>query len=252
MRPSPNPTNPTPPLARGQPEANQGGGGPASLPRGPRHPGGEATTAASSAARRVPPVGRPLTPAVPATGRQPCAAAQGRPVDRMEEAAGEQTAAEPFGGGGGAPAAPPPFPAADPPTAGQAAPGARGCPTAPAEQVYPGGMRRRRRGAEPGTRGRPPGEGTRGTTARPPLPSPPTPPSGRRATKAPALHPPWSEGTSPLAPKGPRRPGGDTAEAARHRRPHHPGRLLPRGSQQASEPAPAHEDGARVTPGDNT
>ena len=84
---------------------------------------------------------------------------------------------------------PPPH-QADPPTACQAAPGAQGCPTAPAEQVYLGGMRQRRRGAEPGTTGHPRGEGRWGTTAQPPLPSPPTPPSARRAAGAPALHPP--------------------------------------------------------------
>ena len=85
---TPAPSSPSSPRpARGQPEADQGGGGPASPPRGPRHQGGEATTVARCAARRVPPVGRPLTPAVPAAGWQPCAGTQGRTVDRGEKAA---------------------------------------------------------------------------------------------------------------------------------------------------------------------
>ena len=59
----------------------------------------------------------------------------------MEGAEGEQTAAEPPRGGA---AHRLPFPCqGDPPTAGQAAPEARGCPTAPDEQVYPRPMRRR-------------------------------------------------------------------------------------------------------------
>ena len=69
------------------PPADQGGGGPTCPPRGPRHPGGNATTVASAATPRVPPVDRPLTPAISAAGRQPCAGTLGRPVGRGGTAA---------------------------------------------------------------------------------------------------------------------------------------------------------------------
>ena len=73
-----------------------------------------------------------------------------------------------------------------------------------------------------------------------PPPLSPHPLPGRWATGAPALHPPWAEGTSLLPPKEPRRPGGGTQLILHATRPHAPGRLLPRGPRQASGPAPAH------------
>ena len=66
-RPPPLPPFPPPPADSWRPF--RGGGGPTPPLRGPGHPGGEARSVAISAARRVPPVGRPLTPAVPAAGR---------------------------------------------------------------------------------------------------------------------------------------------------------------------------------------
>ena len=207
-------------------------------------------------------------PAVPAAGRQLCAGAQGGPIGRGGTAAlrmqyggrgtggppslvpargrrGNEPRPSPWGGA--ARRRPPPPRQGDPRTACHAAPGAWGCPTTPAEQVYPRRMRRRRRGAGSGATGLLPGEGRRGTTAGPLLPSPPTPPSGLRATGAPGLHPRQTEGTSPLPPKGAAAPGGGTQLS-----PHAPDRLLSRGPRQASESAPAHEDDARTTPRDNT
>ena len=83
--------------------------------------------------------------------------------------------------------------------------------------------------------------------ATPPLLSPPTTPSGPRATGAPALHPPEAEGTSPSPQRG--RDAGGGAQLSPHAaRPHTPHRLLLGGQRQAGEPVPAHKDDKRTTP----
>ena len=67
----------------------------------------------------------------------------------------------------------PPPRQADPPTADQDAPGARGFPATPGESRYGGRVRQRRGRTGPGATGHPSRTGGWGTTARPPLPSPP-------------------------------------------------------------------------------
>ena len=238
--PPPPPPSPPPGLrtAGGRPGRQR----PRTPPRGRGTQGGGAAATAITAARQVPPVGRPLTPTVPAADRQLCAGAQGRPVGRSGTAtprnaawrAGhrqsdpplvparrrwgdrpQQTdpaAPRPAGPPGRAPGGTahwqPPLPRqADPPTASQSAPGARGCPAAPAELIYQGRVRWRSRGTGPGARANPPGQGGGEPRRDPPSPLPPTPPSGLQTTGVPALQPPQGRGDPP-APKGPRCPGG--------------------------------------------
>ena len=180
---------------------------------------------------------RLLTPAVPAAGRQPCAGTQGRPVDRGENAApgnavwraghrqtclgarpwgtGEETAAEPLEESG-TPAPPPPR-QADAPTAGQGPPGARGCATAPVEQVYPGGMRRQTMGGWPGDHRPPPRRrepGNHGATPPSLSPRSPLPPAGHGGNGPPP--PPGQRGRPPSPRRGRDAQGGDTAEPAHH------------------------------------
>ena len=141
---------------------------------------------------------------------------------------------------------------ADPPAANRAAPGAHDRPATPAEPVYPWGVRRRRRGTGTGATGQPPGQVSGEQRRGPPSPLPPTPPP-RPAGHGGAGPPPHPR------PRGrPRSPGRDRdarggtqldPHAARPRAPHC---LLPRGSQQAGEPAPARKKDARATPGGGT
>ena len=253
------------------PPAGPGGGPP--RPGGPQHRGGDATAAASTAVRGVPPVGRRPTPAVPAAGRQPCAGAQGRPVGRSGTAApgrepkqtitltwraGHRRSDPPWcppGEGGETDRSketfPPPTPGgprAEPPR-GDGAPTpppparlthrqparprpASGAAKLPRPNTYTWeGCAGEEGGSGPGTTGHPPGGGRWGTTARPPLPSPATPPSGPRdAGNGPrgrrASTPPKAGGTSPLPPKEPRRPEGGTLLSPYATRPHAPPRLL--------------------------
>ena len=152
----------------------------------------------------------------------------------------------------GALAAPPPPRQADQPTAGEAAPGARGCPATPAEHIYPGGVRRRRRGTGPGATGRPPGQGGGEPRRDPPSPLLPTPPSGLQATGAPALQPPRCRGDPPPPPRRGRSARGREQPSPHTALPHASHGLLLRGPRQAGEPAPAHKDDTRTTPGAGT
>ena len=68
--PTPPPPLFPPPQAHGRPEAGRRDGGPAPPRGGHCTKKGETTAAASAAARQVPPVDRPLTPALPAADRQ--------------------------------------------------------------------------------------------------------------------------------------------------------------------------------------
>ena len=81
--PFPRPSPPSPPP---RPADGRRPGREAAAPHPPQKgrstQGGDATAAASAAARQVPPIGRALTPAVPAADRQVYASAQGRPVGR--------------------------------------------------------------------------------------------------------------------------------------------------------------------------
>ena len=63
---------------------------------------------------------------------------------------------------------------------------------------------------------------------------------------------PLGRGDVPPPPEGAATPGGETQLSPHATGPHAPDRLLRRGPQQARGPAQAHEDGARVTPGDTT
>ena len=88
LPPPPPPLSPPTP-ARRRLEADRRGGGPGPPREGRGTQGGDATAAASTAARQAPPVGRPLTPALPPPDRRLCADA----VDRGRTAAlrSEQT-----------------------------------------------------------------------------------------------------------------------------------------------------------------
>ena len=211
--------------------------------------GGYASAAASAAVGPVPPIGCPPTPGVPADNRQLCIGTQGRPVGRSGTAtprsaawraghrrsdppwcppggAGKQTAARrpprspPWGYG--ALRTPPPPRQTDPPTAGQAAPGA-GSAWQPRLNIYTqggcageeGGLGREPRASPQGRR-----VGNHGATPPPLFPPLPPPVGGPRGRRPPT--PTESEGTSPLPPKGPRRPGGDAAEPSRRAPPRPP------------------------------
>ena len=91
---------------------------------------------------------------------------------------------------------PPPPRRADPPMANQAATGARGCPATPAERLYPGGVRWRRRGTGPGTTGVM--EPRRGP---PPL-SPPLPPPACGPRECRPSTPPEAEERPPSPRRG--------------------------------------------------
>ena len=224
--PSPSPPSPLRPTDSPRPARGTAAPHPPRWARGEtpplrvlQHPGRGATAAVRAAVRRVPPVSRPPTPAVPAAGRQPCAGTQGHPLGRARMAARgpvpcgglhndeatrlgarpgraeKRTAAERSSRspalrgppaepprGGGAPTPPPPR-QIDPRAAGQTAPGARDCQTARAEHAAGSHARRHVAGHEgqqgPGATDHPPRGGWRGTTARPP-PLPPTSPPAAR------------------------------------------------------------------------
>ena len=90
--PSPPPFSPlSPPHGPRTAGGGPGGRRPQPPPRralgGTPPPEGRDTQGGTLSVRRVPPVSRPPTPAVPAAGQQPCAGAQGRPVGRNGTAA---------------------------------------------------------------------------------------------------------------------------------------------------------------------
>ena len=147
---------------------------------------------------------------------------------------------------------PPLPPQADQQTTGHAAPGPWGCPATPAEHIYPGGVRRRRRGTGPGATGRPPEQRSGEPRRDRPSPLPPTPSSGLRATGALALQPSRGGGDVPPPPEGAAAPGGGAQPSPHTARPHAPHGLLLRGPRQAGEPAPAHKGDTRTTPGAGT
>ena len=131
-------------------------------------------------------------------------------------------------GEGGTQAAPPPPRQADPPAARRAR--RLELPHDPGRTSIHRGMSRRRRGVRAGATGRPPGGGRRGTTARPPLRSPPTPPfrpAGHRSAGPSA--PPRQGGRPPLPRGGPRRPRGGRSRA-RTPRASTPGQPAPTGT----------------------
>ena len=136
----------------------------------------------------------------------------------------------------------------DQPAAGQTAPGARGCQTAPAEHVPGRDARRSAAGHEGGpglgSTGRPPGGGWQGITARqPPLSplSPPPRPAGRRsrATEAPARYPLKGQREVRPPPERAAAPGGKTPLSQYATCSPAPTRLLPQRPRQAGRPAPA-------------
>ena len=173
------------------------------------------TAAVRAAVRRVRPVSRPPTPAVPAAGQQHCAGAQGHPVGCTRAAArgtvrcggrGNEEATRPGAGLGGVEAGtdaerpsrplprgpprpsprggaahqPPPDPRqTDPPAASQTVPVAPGCQKASTEHAA-GRVARRHAaghegGQEPGPTDQPSEEGGEEPQRDPP-PSPPNPP----------------------------------------------------------------------------
>ena len=146
----------------------------------------------------------------------------------------------------------PPPRQADSPAAGQAAPGARGCRTTPAEQVYLGGMRRRRKGDwagghRPAPRRREVGNyGATPPPISPPSPPPARGPQGRRPSTLPR-----QRGCPPSPRRGRGARGGDAAEPVRHAppRPHLPAHT---GAAIGRETSRMHKDATRTTPGDNT
>ena len=283
------PSPPSPPPTRGRPEAGQGGGGPAPLPRGSRHPGGGRHSRGERSRKPSAP-SRPPTPSRSARC-QPAALRRRSRVPRGPQRDGDtqecsmegraQTkrpalvpaqrrrgnrprqrdlpAAHPAGPSGRAPgygavAAPPPPPPrqADQPTAGRAAPGVRGCLATPAEHIYPGGVRRRRRGSGPGALGHPPRAEGWGTTARPRLPSPPHSPLRPADHRGAGLPPSLRQRGRPPSPGRGRGARGERQLSPHAARPQAHLRLLPRGLRQAGEPARAHKDDTRTTPGGGT
>ena len=214
----PSPPHLTPPLppppARGQPE-------------GPLHPGagrhdrGERSRAPSAPGR--PPAHSRVTCGRPAAlhrrrtpqrngGTQEYADEAAHLGSRLEKAAEQTVARRP----------PPPPRHTDPPAADRAAPGAHHRPATTAECVYPGVVRRRRRGTRTGATGHPPGQGSGEQRRGPPSPLPHIPPPGLRATGAPALHPPRGRGGVPPAPEGTVMPGGGGAAGPARRAPPRP------------------------------
>ena len=185
----------------------------ARTPRGgPLHPGegrhrrGERSRAPSAPGR--PPAHSRITRCRPGAlhrrrgpqrtgGAQECAHEAARLGARLGKAVEQTVATRPLR---------PPRPHTDPPAADRTAPGAH---DRPATRVYPGGVRRRRKGTGTGATGHPPGQ-RRGEQRRGPTPPvPPTPPPGLRATGAPALHTPRGRGGIPPPPEGTVTPGGE-------------------------------------------
>ena len=189
---------------------------------------GDATAAASAAARQAPPVGRPLTPALPAADRRLCAHAVGRGGTAAPRSAQTKwPASVPIRGrreraDRGKETSPPTPCHTDPPAAGPAAPSAHGCPATPAERVYPGGM--------------PKGTGGQGTAARPRPPPPPHSPPGLRAAGAPALHPPRGRGGVPPPPGGTATPGGGRSWTRTPRAPAPPAACSREGRDRRANP----------------
>ena len=258
--PPPLPPPLPPPPARGR----SGADGEAAAPHPPQEgrgtQAGDATTAASAATRQAPPVGGPLTPAVPAADRLLCAGTVGRNGTAAPRIAtwraGRRRSSPPWcppGEGGGTDrgkeTTPPPARLTHRrPTRPRPAPRAA---RQPRLNVYTQGGCAGEKGGR-GPRATPPGLGGREPRRGPPSPLPPTPPPGLRATGAPALHPPRRRGNVPPSPAGTAAPGGGRQLSPHAPRPHAPHRLVPRGSRQAGEPAPAHKKDARTTPGSGT
>ena len=145
---------------------------------------------------------------------------------------------------GRAPTTPPPSPwQTDPPAAGQTAPGARACHTAPAEHAAGRDARRQAAGHDGAT---------------PPPRSPPNPPlrsagCRRRATEAPALYPLLGQGEVPPPPERAAAPGGERRKASTPGAPTPPPACSHRDrDRQAHRPAPADKGATRTTPGINT
>ena len=151
-------------------------------------------------------------------------------------------------GEGASQASPPPPPPAKLTCRRQAAKGARGCPTTPAERVHLRGKRRRRRGDwAVGHRPSPPEEGGGEPQRDPPPLSPHSPtrtrgPRGRR----PPTPPKAGDGLPSLRQDHDVR-GGRCSRAHLHA----PSRLLPQELRWTSKSAPAHKGATRTAPGDS-
>ena len=151
--------------------------------------------------------------------------------------------ARPPGGapkGGAAHRPPSPPRQTDPPAAGQTAPGARSCHTAPAEHAAGKNARRHAAGHEggpgPGAIDHLPEEGGEEPGRDSPPPLPPhllLRPAGCRRPSAPRK----VRGKSLLPQNGLRRPGVGAPQSQYATRPHAPTRLLPQRPQQAGGPA---------------
>ena len=103
-----------------------------------------------------------------------------------------------------------------------------------------------------GATGHPLEGGRWGTTARPPLPSPRTPPLRPAGHRSADPVPPQGREDAPLPPEGAAVPAEGTQQSSYATCPRAPTCLLQQGPRQASEPAPAHKGATRTTPGDNT
>ena len=258
-RPSPPPPLPPPsppPPAHGWPGAGRRDGSPAP-PRGGRGTQGGGTPQpqgaqprakrSQSTAHSLPHYPLPTGGTAPA----PCAATERRQPG-MRRQSGPHWSRP--GKGGGAdharrPPLAPPLPATPThrrPTRPRLAPTAT---RQPRLNVYTqGGCAGEEWGQERGPQAAPPGQGGGEQRRTPPSSLPPTPPLGLRATKGQALHPLRRRRGVPPPPEGTATPGGGCSQTRRPRAPALPSRLLPRGSRQAGEPAPAHKNNAWATP----
>ena len=278
---------PLPPPARERPEGAQRGGGPATPPRGPRHPGGGRHSRgkggrAPSAPGRQPTHSRSARCGPAALRRrsraprgprrngdaQECSVEGGAQTKRpaLVPARGRRgntprqrdlPAPRPAGPSGQAPGRtehwqPPPSPARlthRRPARPHPAPGAA---RQPRLNIYTlGGCAGGDGGLGRGPLATPRGQGGGEARRYPPSPLPPTPPSGLWAAGAPALRPPRGRGDVPPPTKGAAAPEGDAGEPARRAAPCAPTPALA-GAATGGGARASHKKGARTVPGGGT